>query len=155
MVLEPRELWKHVSPCVEVSTFGHKRVRGKIVDWTINDYRHSLHRKLAKEFIPNIMNKPEVHHIDCNPLNNHISNLMWVTSKENGSAAITRKRKSNSALGHISPNCKQIRVWKDDYSWIFPSVKEANRILIIDSAAVARGERIQSHGYYAEYIKEK
>ncbi|WP_313266499.1 HNH endonuclease [Sphingobacterium sp.] len=42
-----------------------------------------LHRILAETFIPNPKNKPCVNHIDGNKLNNNLSNLEWVTHKEN------------------------------------------------------------------------
>ena len=43
----------------------------------------SIHRIVAKTFIPNPLNKSCVNHIDCNPLNNNVSNLEWVTYLEN------------------------------------------------------------------------
>lgn len=43
----------------------------------------SVHRMIAECYIPNTDNKPHVNHIDGNRLNNHISNLEWVTRSEN------------------------------------------------------------------------
>lgn len=42
-----------------------------------------VHRWIAETFIPNPDNKPEINHIDGNPLNNNVSNLEWVTHQEN------------------------------------------------------------------------
>ena len=48
-----------------------------------------VHRLVANTFIPNPGNKLEVNHIDSNKINNHISNLEWVTRDENARHAAT------------------------------------------------------------------
>ena len=42
-----------------------------------------VHRLVAEIYHPNPNNLPEVEHIDDDKLNNHISNLEWVTHSEN------------------------------------------------------------------------
>lgn len=54
------------------------------VKLTIDKVAHHIkvHRLVAKTFLPNPDNKPQVHHIDNNSLNNRADNLMWVTLEE-------------------------------------------------------------------------
>lgn len=42
-----------------------------------------VHRLVALHFLENKLNKKEVNHIDFNKLNNHVSNLEWLTGREN------------------------------------------------------------------------
>ena len=42
-----------------------------------------IHRTVALVYVPNPEGKPETNHKDGNKLNNHFSNLEWVTSSEN------------------------------------------------------------------------
>jgi hypothetical protein len=64
------------------------------VDYQGKKYKPYLHQIVAWVFVPNPENKPEIHHIDCDSLNNHWTNLLWVTraehrliSKQNGQIA--------------------------------------------------------------------
>ena len=61
-----------------------------------------VHRLVAKAFIPNLDNLPEVHHIDINTSNNYFNNLKWVTRLENGQSI---NRKCN--IGCISSYIKK------------------------------------------------
>lgn len=49
------------------------------VDWT----RRMVHEVLADQYIPNPNNYETIDHVDCNKLNNSLSNLEWVTREEN------------------------------------------------------------------------
>lgn len=47
------------------------------------------HRLVAEIFIPNPNNLPVVDHKDCDPTNNHVSNLRWVSQRDNVEGAIS------------------------------------------------------------------
>lgn len=56
----------------------------------------TIHRLVAKAFIPNPENKPEVDHINTIRTDNRIDNLRWVTRQENNSSPLTRLHNSQS-----------------------------------------------------------
>ena len=82
-----------------VNQFGEvKNRKGKILKQTLNtsgyvytrlckgkrQYKwHFIHRLVAGAFLENPENKPDVNHKDGDKLNNKVSNLEWVTKREN------------------------------------------------------------------------
>jgi len=73
------------------------RIRIKYLDGT--SITESVHRLVAKEFVPNPDNKPQVNHIDGNKDNNHYSNQEWVTNEENMAHRYTVLKSFNHRKG--------------------------------------------------------
>jgi len=70
--------------------------------------RYSVSRLVAKHFISNPKDKPQVNHKDGNKLNNKTNNLEWATNSENqlhayriGLQRITKERLEKQRLTHL------------------------------------------------------
>jgi hypothetical protein len=99
-------------------TEGHKHESGYL--WvSISPNQYLLHRLVAKVFIPNPENKQQVNHIDGNKANACVSNLEWVSCKENS------QHSHNTGL---NPTKKSIIQYDLDMNKIkeFNSQKEAS-----------------------------
>ena len=135
---------------------GYHRVRVTIEREKLS---YKVHREIAKAFIPNPSNLPQVNHKDGNKDNNAVDNLEWVTNKENAHHAIknglwdslfeaSRKedeRRKRAVIGHYysADECLCRR---------FESVSEAERF--VDSRHVVdvlKGRRNTVKGWCFQY----
>ena len=66
----------------------------------LNGRHHQYHRIIAKHFIPNPNDLPQVDHIDRNPLNNSIDNLRWISASDNNKnkSRYTQQRRQYMAI---------------------------------------------------------
>jgi hypothetical protein len=88
------ELWEEIADeGLSISSFGRvcdrdgyiikaSKVRGYL-NIRIKNKNFRVHRMVAKAFIVNSANKPQVNHIGGNKHNNNVDNLEWCTSLEN------------------------------------------------------------------------
>lgn len=121
-----------------------------------------LHREVAKAFIPNINNLPQVNHKDGNKNNNSVSNLEWVTNRENALHAIKNGLWDSVIAGARKENESRRKAVIGYYSTensagsrYFKSISEAERIIgsrhIVD---VLKGRRTHVKGWTFRYAEE-
>lgn len=113
----------------------------------------TIHRLVAKAFIPNPDNLPTVNHKDENKLNNNVYNLEWSTVKDNDNFGTRNIRMANSKKK--SPIAQYDMTGK--IVTIYPGIKDAQIITGINRNCireVCKGTRKSAGGYKWSYYKE-
>lgn len=173
------EVWKKIDGTggmMEVSSLG--RIRSLLrTDKTILKYQHDskgyqrvrvtvqrekmtfkVHREVAKAFIPNPDNKPQVNHIDGNKDNNAVDNLEWVTNQENAQHAFSTGLFDTVVAGAKRSNEARKRPVagfdpQTGKRFDFESVSEAERFFgSRHISAVLKGRRRHVNGWTFAYI---
>lgn len=126
----------------------HKRTNRILNGSKVNGYRFVLlnrddgtkrnclvHRLVAETFLENPEKKPVVNHKDTNILNNHLSNLEWVTYKENLN---TKETIENLKKGKNSKNILQIDIETGNILSKFYGASEGEKLLIADQGIILK-----------------
>jgi hypothetical protein len=116
----------------------------------VNSKNQSVHRLVAKAFIPNPDNKPLVNHKDGNKRNNILENLEWSTYKENTQHA------SDIGLINHSKNYKPIIQYNINHEEIkrWPSIKEASEKINCKLSISYPNRKKISSGYIWRHEKD-
>ena len=74
-----------------ISAFNNCGYKYNCISFKKNKKNYSIHRLVAKTFIPNPENKPNINHINGIKADNRVENLEWVTHSENQIHALKNK----------------------------------------------------------------
>lgn len=116
------------------------------------------HRLVASAFIENPQNFPVVHHIDSNPENNNVENLMWCTYSYNNKYSYDyegHKRVYKGVKGADMPMARAMDMYDlcGVYIRSFGCIKDAAIYLGVKGrsasniSACARGKKTSAFGY--------
>lgn len=154
------EMWKDIDGfegLYQISNYGRVKglVRNKILKPSDNGngylyvmlsknnkpYMRKVARLVAQHFLTNPKNLKEVNHIDQNKHNNIVSNLEWISRKDNVRYSMAKKVIQYDLYGN------KLKIWN--------SINEASKALNISSthiSEVCRNLRKTANKFYWQYL---
>ena len=128
-----------------ISAEGYKYV-------VLNYKRYTVHRIIARLFVPNPNNLPMVNHINEDKTDNRACNLEWCDNKY------------NTSYGQFKEKCKSesqpipLRATKDGKEYFFESINEASRTTGVDTKSIRHclnGKRKSAKNFYFYFIENQ
>lgn len=123
---------------------------------------YKLHREVAKAFIPNPNNLPQVNHKDGNKNNNCVDNLEWITNRDNAHHSIANGLWDSVIEGAKRENerrKKPVIAYRIDGEFpctrYYECISDAERdIGSRHICSVLKGQRTHAKGWAFQYAKE-
>lgn len=139
-----KRLWKGKIKTQTVTDKGYLKVR--LCDRTTKDKSDEVQRIVARAFIPNPDNKPQVNHIDGNKKNNRVENLEWVTAQENDIHKINVLKKGIKPVMQYDLSGNYIATYESAVK-----AEEATHVARCSISNVLCGRRNKAGGYVWKY----
>lgn len=115
-----------------------------------------VHRLVAQAFIPNPNNLETVNHKDEVKTNNNVSNLEWMSHKDNNNFGTRNRRIAEARVNHpkLSKLVQMLDKSTGELLETFPSMDEARRVTGIAQSSIykcCRGKLKSAGGYVWKY----
>lgn len=115
-----------------------------------------VHRLVAKAFIPNPDNKPQVNHKDGDHFNNRVENLEWVTGSENCLHAYRVLGREKLSGGNNPCSRKVVRLEDGKvYQSLSEAVQDSGMKTHSHLSQCLRGQRNMAGGFHWKYFEEE
>ena len=117
----------------------------------------TVHRLVAEAFIPNTQGLETINHKDEVKTNNTVSNLEWLSFRDNHEYGTHNKRVSEANINHpsLSKQVQMFEISTGELLETFPSTHEAGRVTGINQGSISKcclGKLKSAGGYIWRYL---